>query len=381
MLQPMHNILISMIGLTPQILTEALYAFYIRQIEIHEIHVITTREGKNRILLHLIGNQDGQYYKFLDEYGINMESIKFFPDNLHVLRDDDGRELDDINSIKDNEILFRTTFNLVKELTNNDTNRIFFLIAGGRKTMSACLTVAAQFYGRKHDKLYHILVSSEFENCKDFFYPPRNSRLIELTDIKGEKYFKDTKYAIIELIELPLISIRDKILSKLQDDNFDPLKLLDIASEIEKEKLILDLKESKIIYLNKSLNISPIYLSLYVYFAEKKLTCKSNSSSCLDCKDCYIDISTILNETKNIEVIYSKIVNKCKTNTKKTLISKTLKELNADDFNSLKSSINKQLRNYFGYSVSKKIEITSIGKRPNKIYGIEINKDHIVISS
>lgn len=375
----MRNILISMIGLTPQILTEALYAFHIRGIEIHEIHVITTKEGKNRILLHLIGNQDGQFYKFLDEYGINRETIVFFPDNLIVLRDEDGRELDDINSIKDNEILFRTTFNLVKELTNYETNRIFFLIAGGRKTMSACLTVAAQFYGRKHDKLYHILVSSEFENCKDFFYPPKNSKLIELTDAKGEKYYKDTKYAVIELIELPLISIREKILNHLQNHSFEPLKLLELASEITHEKLILDLKELKIEYLNKSMNISPIYLSLYAYFVEKKLMCRSKYNSCSHCKDCYVDITTILNETPKIENIYSKIVNRNKTNLKERSISKTLSELNADDFNSLKSSINRLLRNFYGYSISKKIEISSYGKRPNKIYGMEINKDQVTI--
>ncbi|RKX57645.1 MAG: TIGR02584 family CRISPR-associated protein, partial [Thermodesulfobacteriota bacterium] len=42
-------------------------------------------------------------------------------------------------------------------LTASKDTAVYFLIAGGRKTMSACLAVAAQFYGRPQDRVYHVL--------------------------------------------------------------------------------------------------------------------------------------------------------------------------------------------------------------------------------
>lgn len=38
--------------------------------------------------------------------------------------------------------------------------------------MSACMMVAAQLYGQPRDRVYHVLVSPEFESSSVFFYPP-----------------------------------------------------------------------------------------------------------------------------------------------------------------------------------------------------------------
>ncbi|MDO8724427.1 MAG: CRISPR-associated ring nuclease [Syntrophales bacterium] len=52
--------------------------------------------------------------------------------------------------------------------------------------MSACLMIAAQFYGQPQDRVYHCLVSPEFESNRDFYYPPRASVTIELRDKEGQ---------------------------------------------------------------------------------------------------------------------------------------------------------------------------------------------------
>ena len=56
---------------------------------------------------------------------------------------------------------------------------VLFSIAGGRKTMSSCLTIAAQMYGIPQDRLYHVLVSPEFESNRDSYYPPKDSKSIK----------------------------------------------------------------------------------------------------------------------------------------------------------------------------------------------------------
>lgn len=45
----MKNILLAVCGLTPQVITETLYALHQDQRKVDAIHVITTRNGKEKI--------------------------------------------------------------------------------------------------------------------------------------------------------------------------------------------------------------------------------------------------------------------------------------------------------------------------------------------
>ncbi len=81
--------------------------------------------------------------------------------------------------------------------------------------MSACMMVAAQRYGRPHDRVYHVLVSPEFESSPVFFYPPRASALIQLYDKNKQPYFKETRFAAVNLVPIPFVSVRDRIAGEL----------------------------------------------------------------------------------------------------------------------------------------------------------------------
>lgn len=55
----------------------------------------------------------------------------------------------------------------------------------------------------KADLPFHVLVSPEFESSPHFYYPPRKSRTIELKDKKGQTFFKESRYAQVNLGDGP----------------------------------------------------------------------------------------------------------------------------------------------------------------------------------
>ena len=153
----MKNILLAVVGLTPQVITEALYALHQEGRAVNAIHIITTRGGKEAIHARLLASGQGAYYRYLKDYDLDPLGIEFGPENVHVLADHHGIEIDDIIGTEENEILLQTCLDHTCRLTASKDTAVYFLIAGGRKTMSACLAVAAQFYGRPQDRVYHVL--------------------------------------------------------------------------------------------------------------------------------------------------------------------------------------------------------------------------------
>ncbi len=375
----MKNILIAMTGLSPQVVTEALYALHQEGREVHEINLITTRTGKDRINSLLLASGDGAYYQYLNEYNINADKIYFHSDSIHVLKDNIGNDLDDIAGTEENEILFKTTFEIVRKLTSDPDNAVFFLIAGGRKTMSACLALSAQFFGRPQDRIYHVLVSPEFENVRDFFYPPKESKLIKLIDQKGEEYFKDTKYARIELVSIPLISIRNKLAEKTLTNSIDPAELLMSAYRDEKPKLVVDFRESKIIFRGKELDITPSFLAIYGFFVLIKTNCDKQDISCLNCNECFIEVSDILKRNGEIASLYEKIIRNKPISVYQQNQAAGVTNLDSDNFSSYRSKINSFLQKNYGHSIINDIEIASVGTRPNTKYGIKIERSLIDI--
>ena len=100
-----REILIAVTGLTPQIITETLY--YLTQckkppVNISEVYVLTTREGRKRIENLLLSKGSGKFFQFLKEYGLEGK-VLFSSTNIIVIKDNAGKELKDIITEEDNE--------------------------------------------------------------------------------------------------------------------------------------------------------------------------------------------------------------------------------------------------------------------------------------
>ena len=132
----MKTILLAVTGLSPQVITETLYALHQQNRTVDAIHIITTRQGKEKINAHLLSPTDGNYYQYLKEYDIDPSSIDFGFHNVHTIKDTNGIEIDDIEGEEENEWLLKKCLELTFSFTKDLNTTVFFSVAGGRKTMS-----------------------------------------------------------------------------------------------------------------------------------------------------------------------------------------------------------------------------------------------------
>ncbi len=372
----MKNILLAVTGLSPQVITETLYALHQNNKKVDSIHIITTRDGKERLYADLLAGKSGYYFQYLEEYGIESSDIDFSHRNVHVVSDEHGNEIPDIIRESDNEHLIKKCLELTFSFTSDPENCVFFSVAGGRKTMSSYLTVAAQMYGRKQDRLYHVLVSPEFESNRDFYYPPKKSRPIALEDKNGQPFFKETRYAEVNLVHIPFVSIRDQLAPDLLKEPRDPATLMLSLIKEEESCLSINLILGKVTYRNAELDLMPARMALYAFFALQKKNCTKKVETCSNCTECFLDIHSIYERQAQITKLYEKISGSRPFG---EMSDTGIVNLNADNFNMYKGKIKQDLLGRFGAYAIKDLEITSVDSRPHTRYGIRMDRGKIEI--
>lgn len=201
-----RRILLCVSGLSPQIVTETLYALTcvgeLRFVPT-EIHLLTTADGAEQARLTLLSKVPGWFQRLREDHGL--PDIHFTLDSLHILRDANGRPLRDIRDVADNEAIANDITAQVRELTADPHCAVHASIAGGRKTMGFYLGYALSLFGRPQDRLSHVLVSSPFESNADFFYPTLQERVIYTRE--GQPL--DASQAQVMLADIPFVRLRD----------------------------------------------------------------------------------------------------------------------------------------------------------------------------
>lgn len=214
---PQPYVLICVTGLTPQIVTETLYALA-RSNDPKAppnlpaaIHILTTSRGKALIEASLTGPK-GHIAAMGMDYDWPVERIDFGTDNIHVITDLHGQPLDDLREAEDNQAAADFITRFIRQAARG-TTRLHVSMAGGRKTMGYFTGYALSLYGRPEDELSHVLVNPPFESHSDFFYPP--AQPIQLQDQDGRSI--STSKARITLASIPFVRLRngmdDRLLS------------------------------------------------------------------------------------------------------------------------------------------------------------------------
>ncbi|MFZ0257354.1 MAG: CRISPR-associated ring nuclease Csm6, partial [Gammaproteobacteria bacterium] len=174
-----RRILLAVTGLSPQVVTETLYALAVkaeRSLIPTEVQVITTADGADRARLTLLSDEPGWFQRLRRDF--RLPPIVFDETSIHVLPGANGRPLEDIRTPADNERAADFITERVRELTADPTSRLHASIAGGRKTMGFYVGYALSLYGRDQDCLSHVLVSARYESHPDFYYPTPYTRVI-----------------------------------------------------------------------------------------------------------------------------------------------------------------------------------------------------------
>lgn len=199
-----RRIFVAVVGMTPQVVTETLYALLQAKGEAPtEIHLITTSNGRNRAVRDLLDSQTGQFHAFCRDFSL-CGQIKFDASMIHVIHDAEGAEIPDIRTPEENTAAADLIVGLIRSFAQDDKAQIWVSLAGGRKTMSFFIGYALSLFGREQDSLSHVLVSEPFENNRDFFYPSQSPKTI--FSPAGEPL--DVSTAKVMLADIPLIRLR-----------------------------------------------------------------------------------------------------------------------------------------------------------------------------
>jgi len=116
-----RRILICAAGLTPQVVTETLYALAVGQPNPFiptEVHVISTAVGCNFVRLNLLAKDTDHFSKLQRDY--RLPAVHFDETCLHVIRNSLGEPVDDIRSPEDNTAAADALTSLISELTRDD---------------------------------------------------------------------------------------------------------------------------------------------------------------------------------------------------------------------------------------------------------------------
>ncbi len=207
-----RRILLAVTGLSPQVVTETLYALLHQHPPFipTEVHLITTREGAERARLALLSEEPGWFHRFLRDHDLT-GGVAFDVAHIHVLTDAAGQPFDDIRTPQDNERAADLITEWVRSFTADAASALHVSIAGGRKTMGYYLGYALSLFGRPQDRLSHVLVSEPFESSWDFFYPTPYERIIQT---KSDK-LANCQDARVTLAEIPFVRLREGLPPRL----------------------------------------------------------------------------------------------------------------------------------------------------------------------
>lgn len=285
------EIFIFISGSTPQVITETICALAAKKPQVHpdELYMITTCRGKAIAQNTLI--RKGILKKLCDEYSMPRITLKessfIIPAGCSVAG------LDDIRDESENEAMGDLITSFIRDKTSDPAARLHCSIAGGRKTMSFYLGAAMQLFARPWDRLYHVLVTPEFESNPAFFYKPKRDIII-----KADGRNLNTKDAEVILAELPFIRLRNKLSlggTGFRDMVNEGQRDIDIA--MVQPELKTKLAEKKLQISGITISLTPVNMMIYITYLKQKLhRCRHTERPyCRECTDCFptiVELST-----------------------------------------------------------------------------------------
>ncbi len=264
-----RRILLAVTGLTPQVVTETLYALACRMESPwvpDEIHLITTATGAENARLNLL-LPEGWFHRLCADY--RLPAIGFPVENIHILTDAAGHALDDIRTPEQNTLAADFITETVRRLTETPDSELHVSIAGGRKTMGYYLGYALSLYGRPQDRLSHVLVSAPYETNRDFYYPTPYDHPIHPE--RGEKGSTlDARHARVELAEIPFVSLRHGLPDALLTGRASFRATVEAARDaLGPATLALDQASHRIEAAGKVITLAPAQFALLAMFAHR----------------------------------------------------------------------------------------------------------------
>ncbi len=266
--------LIAVSGMSPQIVTETLYALATRK-EVPfiptEIHIITTEEGANNAELNLLRagkDKQGWFNKLCQE--LDLPDIQFSSENIHIIINEQTNQvLADIRTPEDNETAASYITEFIREQSKDNNSALHVSIAGGRKTMGYYMGYALSLFGRHQDRLSHVLVSEEFEGNPEFYYPTRDGDIIFDTRNGKNKPLDPAKAKVI-LANIPFLRINNNE-AKNTMNGFSFKDTIQATQELlQPPTLVIDLEQQLILANGHLIELQDQRFAFYFWILERQ---------------------------------------------------------------------------------------------------------------
>jgi len=357
-----RRVLLAVSGLSPQILTETLYALAVAidpPFVPTEIQILTTVEGAERARLSLLSDDPGWFKRLCRDYGLKPPA--FGLDQIQLITDANGQALEDIRELEDNASVADQLIARVRDLTADPDCALHVSLAGGRKTMGYYAGYALSLFGRPQDRLSHVLVAAPFEQSWIFFYPTPYSRVIETRDGK----LADTKDARVTLAEVPFVRLREGLPTRLLEGRASFGESIAAAQRaLEPPRLLIDLEGRRLQAAGETLSLKPAPLAFYALMARRRQqglqAARWNSDGLA---------AQYLREYRGIVGAHSGDVERAE--------AALAEGMSAEDFDQRRSRANSALSSALGAQLAKPYLIQADGRRPHTRYGLRIEPEAI----
>lgn len=264
-----RRVLLAVSGLSPQIVTETLYALAVRA-DLPwiptEIRLLTTARGAEHARLNLLSTDPGWFHRLCAEY--RLPPIRFDAGCIEIIRDGAGKSLEDIRSQADNDATADALTEAVRALTSDADCALHVSIAGGRKTMGYYLGYALSLFGRAQDRLSHVLVADSFEGHPQFYYPSPGERVIHTLGPSPRPL--DCRQAEVTLAEIPFVRLREGLPESLLAG---AARFSDTVAALNRSldppRLVIDVNEARLIAGGCDVPMRPAELAFLLWFARR----------------------------------------------------------------------------------------------------------------
>lgn len=264
-----RQVLLVVTGLTPQVVTETIYALWKRDPALvpSEVHLITTARGADHARLNLLSPRIDWMGQLQRDYPL--PAIAFSAEHIHVIPGPDGSSLEDIRSPDDNVRAADFITDLVRQLTADERSALHVSIAGGRKSMGYFVGYALSLFGRAQDRLSHVLVSAPFESHHDFYYPTPNEYPIHVRQGDKEVTY-DCRHAKVDLAWIPFVRLRSAQHEPMLTSNTRFSACVSTVQEALAERaLVIDLRAKRIRAGGRVIRLPQTELAFLSWFARR----------------------------------------------------------------------------------------------------------------
>lgn len=351
----MERILVALCGKTPQIVTEALYALHEQGRFPSRVVILTTEEGRELCRTQLLHPEHGRIARLLADIGLSPGSLSVTEADILTPR----RRVADIVTEDDSRAFFELCLETVFSLARDHGTELLFSIAGGRKTMSTALALAAQCYARPQDSMFHVLVPPEQEADPQFFYPrlPQDGR--------------------VTLTPVPFFRMREQLPPELLSSPASLEALSHACMPQAPLSVVLDFSRRSLACERRTLVLPPALFAVYAFFALKQVPCVQGVELCpAECRACSLGWNDIEPRLGELVGLYQMVETKALARGTSGILN-----LSPENFRSSLAKLKKLLTQCFGETTGTRLSIVSERRNGSAAYALRIPRALIRVVS